>query len=349
MLDKPKKFSQSHRPYVVAELSANHNGSLENALYTIDAAAEAGVDAIKLQTYRPDTMTIDVKEPDFRIDNPTSPWSGQYLYDLYKIAHTPWEWHGELFKRAREREIECFSTPFDLSAIEFLEQFDPPFYKIASFENNHLPLLERVAKTGKPVLMSCGTASLAELTESVQLLKRSGAKEIVLLKCTSAYPSTPKNANIRTIPHMRELFGVEVGVSDHTAGIGVAVAAVAQGAVLVEKHFTLDRGQGGPDASFSMEPAELIALVDEVARGWESLGSVEYGISKEEEPSLVFRRSIYATADIACGDRLDSMNVSIIRPGYGLHPRFLPVILGKTASKSISKGTPISWECLLGG
>lgn len=334
------------RPFVVAELSGNHNQSLDRALAIVDAAAEAGVDAIKLQTYTADTMTLDLAEGEFRISDPRSPWHGRTLYDLYKEAHTPWEWHAPIFKRAREKGLAAFSTPFDASAVDFLEQLGVPCYKIASFEIVDLPLIREVAATGKPMILSTGMATVAEIDEAVRTAKEAGCPEIVLLKCTSTYPADPAESDLRTIPHMRELFGCEVGLSDHTLGIGVAVASVALGAAVIEKHFTLSRADGGVDAAFSLEPQEMKQLVEEARRAWQAIGNVRYGPTEREKASLVFRRSLYVVKDLEPGDVLTKDNVRAIRPGYGLPPKYLDAVLGRKVVKHVPEGTPLRWETL---
>ena len=285
-------IGSGEKPLVIAEMSGNHNRSLEQALAIVDAAADAGADAIKLQTYTADTLTMDVDGPGFRIDNAASLWKGRTLYELYDEAHTPWDWHETIFARAKQRGIIAFSSPFDDTAVEFLESLDVPAYKIASFELTHLPLIRRVAATGKPMIMSTGMATLGEIEIAVEQARRAGATDIVLLKCTSTYPASPKASDLRTIPHLRQSFGVPVGLSDHTLGIGVAIASVAVGACVVEKHLTLDRSEGGVDAAFSLEPAELKSLVTELQRGWQALGEVSYGPTGDQKASLDFRQSI---------------------------------------------------------
>lgn len=336
------------QPFVIAEMSGNHNQSLERALAIVEAAAQAGADALKLQTYTADTMTLNLEHGEFFISDPASPWQGASLYQLYREAHTPWEWHEPILARCRELGIICFSTPFDETAVDFLETLDVPCYKIASFENTDLPLIRKVAATGKPMVISTGMATVAELDETVQAARQAGCKDLILLKCTSAYPATPEDAHIRTIPHLRELFACEVGISDHTSGIGVAVAAVALGASVVEKHLTLRRADGGVDAAFSLEPEELRSLVIETERAWQALGWVNYGPTENEKSSMVFRRSLYVVANMAAGERFSPANIRAIRPGYGLHTRYLTEVLGRCAAKDISKGTPLSWE-LVGG
>ena len=334
-------------PFVIAEMSGNHNQSLKRALAIVDAAAKAGAKAIKLQTYTPDTLTLDVRGGSFEIDDPDSLWAGQSLHDLYRKAHTPWKWHAPIMERARELGLICFSSPFDETAVDFLEGLGAPAYKIASFENNHIPLIKKAAATGKPLIISTGMASLGELDEAVTAARSAGCKDLILLKCTSTYPATADNTNIRTIPHLRVLFDCEVGLSDHTMGIGAAVASVALGATVIEKHFTLSRADGGVDSAFSLEPAELTSLVQESERAWESLGQVYYGPTEDEQKSLAFRRSIYAAADIAEGEIFTTENIRIVRPGNGASPALYPQLLGRKARQSYSRGTPLSFDQLL--
>ncbi len=332
------------RPYLIAEMSGNHNQSLDRALAIVDAAARAGADAIKLQTYTADTMTLDVRAPGFVIEDPQSLWAGRQLYDLYKEAYTPWEWHASVMERARGHGLHCFSTPFDETAVDFLESLDVPAYKIASFENTDLPLIRKVAATGKPMIISTGMASVAEIDEAVRTAREAGCSEIALLKCTSTYPATPEHTNVRTIPNMREAFGCEVGLSDHTMGCGVAVAAVALGAVMVEKHFTLRRADGGVDSSFSLEPDEFALLRSETERAWQSLGRVTYGGTTAEEKSRLFRRSLYIARDVAAGDMLTPACLRIVRPGFGLPPKYYELMLGKRVNRALLAGTPLSWD-----
>ncbi|MEQ7919543.1 pseudaminic acid synthase [Xanthomonas sp. WHRI 1810A] len=333
-------------PFVIAEMSGNHNQSLDQALRIVDAAAKAGAHALKLQTYTADTMTLDIAEGEFFIKDPDSLWAGSSLYSLYEKAHTPWEWHAPIFERARALGMLAFSTPFDETAVDFLESLDVPAYKIASFENTDIPLIRRVAATGKPMIISTGMASIAELDDSVRAARDAGCTDLVLLKCTSTYPASPLNSHIRTIAHLRELFGCQVGLSDHTMGVGVSVAAVAMGATVIEKHFTLDRADGGVDASFSLEPAELASLVIETERAWQALGQVHYGATAAEQKSLVFRRSLYVVRDIAPGETLTTDNVRAIRPGLGLAPKHIDAVLGRKARTALRRGTPLSWEGL---
>lgn len=341
-----RTIGAEHPPFVIAEMSGNHNQSLDRALQIVDAAAESGAHALKLQTYTADTMTLDVDTGGFFISDPASLWYGTSLYKLYQQAYTPWEWHKPIMDRCREHGLICFSTPFDETAVDFLETLDVQAYKIAAFENNHIPLIRKVASTGKPLFISTGMATIAELDETVCAARFAGCKDLVLLKCTSTYPATSEDTNISTIPHMRDLFGCQVGLSDHTPGIGVAVAAVALGATVVEKHFTLARADGGVDSAFSLEPDELAALVAETERAWQALGRVFYGPTEPEKGSLKFRRSLYVTADIKKGERFDSHNLRAIRPGYGLAPKYLDLFMGRRASRDIQRGSPITWDML---
>ena len=331
-------------PFIIAEMSGNHNQSLERALEIVDAAAKTGAHALKIQTYTPDTMTLDLDEREFYINDPKSLWSGTSLYKLYGQAYTPWEWHDAIFKRAKELGIIAFSTPFDDTAVDLLESLDVPCYKIASFENTDLPLIRRVAATGKPMIISTGMASIAELDDTVRAARQAGCKDLVLLKCTSTYPATADNTNILTIPHMRELFGCEVGLSDHTMGVGVSVASVALGATVIEKHFTLNRADGGVDSTFSMEPAEMRQLVVETERAWQALGQVSYGATAAEQKSLVFRRSLYVVKDLQAGDVLTQDNVRAIRPGLGLPTKYTEQVLGKVVKHAVPRGTGVSWD-----
>lgn len=334
-------------PFVIAEMSGNHNQSLERALAIVDAAADAGAHALKIQTYTADTMTLDLDEREFHISDTNSLWAGSSLYKLYEAAHTPWEWHAPIFARARERGMLAFSTPFDETAVDFLETLEVPCYKIASFENTDLPLIRKVAATGKPIIMSTGMATVAELDASVRAARAAGCQDLVLLKCTSTYPATPANSNLMTIPHLRELFACEVGLSDHTLGVGAAVASVALGATVIEKHFTLRRADGGVDAAFSMEPEEFRALVEESERAWQALGRIQYGASAAEAKSLLFRRSLYVVRDIAAGEVLSGDNVRAIRPGLGLPPGQLDLVLGKRVTRAVRRGTPLSMDLLM--
>ncbi len=333
-------------PFIIAEMSGNHNHSLDRALEIVTAAAKAGAHAIKLQTYTADTMTINSKAKDFVINDPKSLWNGRNLYELYQEAHTPWEWHKPIFDHAQKLGIIPFSTPFDDSAVDFLESLDVEFYKVASFEMTDLPLVKKIASTGKPVIVSTGMATQEEMAETVAALKMAGCQNFVLLKCTSTYPATPENTNILTIPEMKKIFGCEVGLSDHTMGIGVSVASIALGARVIEKHFTLNRAEGGVDSAFSMEPAELAMLVQESLRAFQALGQVHFGPTKKEMDSLQFRRSIYIVEDLKIGDKINSKNARIIRPGFGLAPKHWDNVLGKEVARPISKGTALSWEMI---
>ncbi|MEX6724542.1 pseudaminic acid synthase [Parapedomonas caeni] len=341
-----REIGASQRPYLIAEMSGNHNQSLERALAIVDAAARAGADAIKLQTYTAETMTLDIDAPGFVIDNPDSLWAGRRLYDLYDEAHTPWAWHKPLMERAASHGMHCFSTPFDDTAVDFLEELGVPAYKIASFECTDLGLIDRVARTGKPLIMSTGMASLTEIDEAVRTARAAGNDQIVLLKCTSTYPATPENTNIRTIPVLREAFGVEVGLSDHTMGCGVAVASVVLGASVIEKHFTLRRADGGVDSAFSLEPEEFAQLRLETERAWQGLGRVTFGTQAVEEGSVQFRRSLYVVADLKAGDMLTAENVRAIRPGYGLAPKHLSLVLGTRVTRDVARGTPLAWALI---
>lgn len=339
-----RKIGAGDPPLIVAEMSGNHNQSLERALEIVDAAAQAGAHAMKLQTYTADTMTLNVNSREFRIEDPKSLWNGRSLYELYEEAHTPWEWHKPIADRCREHGMMFFSTPFDSTAVDFLESLKVPCYKVASFEATDLPLIKRIAATGKPVIMSTGMATEQEIKEAVDTARSAGCRDLVILKCTSTYPASPANTNIITIPDMRERFQTMVGLSDHTMGIGVAVASVALGAVLIEKHFTLRRADGGVDSAFSMEPHEMKALVEETKRAWESLGKVNYGPTEREKPSLQFRRSIFVAKDMKKGEAFTEETIRIVRPGHGLAPKHFSNILGKKAGKDLKIGTPLSWE-----
>lgn len=333
-------------PFIIAEMSGNHNQSLDRALEIVEAAASTGAHGLKLQTYTPDTMTLDLNEGEFFISDDKSLWKGRSLYDLYQEAHTPWEWHKPIFDRAKELGLIVFSTPFDETAVDFLEELNVPCYKIASFENADIPLIRKVASTGKPMIISTGMATIAELDETVRTAREYGCQDIVLLKCTSTYPATPENTNLLTIPHMRELFGCEVGLSDHTLGIGAAVASVALGATVIEKHFTLNRADGGVDAAFSLEPHEMKSLVEETSRAWQALGKIKYGPTKAEEKARMRRRSLYITKDLKAGDFLTNENFRSIRPGHGLSPKYYDVLLGKRVTRDVQKGTPVAWDII---
>ncbi|MBV6624168.1 MAG: pseudaminic acid synthase [Rivularia sp. (in: Bacteria)] len=339
-----RKIGANYPPFVVAEMSGNHNQSLERALEIVEAAAKTGAHGIKLQTYTADTMTLDINEGEFYIDDPNSLWKGNSLYKLYQQAYTPWEWHKPIFHRCKELGIIGFSTPFDATAVDFLESLEVPCYKIASFENTDLPLIRKVASTGKPMIISTGMATVGELDETVRTAREAGCKDLILLKCTSNYPATPENTNILTIPHLRELFDVQVGLSDHTMGVGVAVASVALGATFIEKHFTLSRADGGVDSAFSLQPEEMRQLVVESERAWQSLGKIQYGATEAEKKSLTFRRSLYVTKDMKAGDVLTIDNLKAVRPGNGLPPKYYDILLGKSVKEDLKQGTPLSWE-----
>ena len=341
---RDKVIGTNQKPFIIAEMSGNHNQSIERAKQIIDAAVEAGADAVKLQTYTPDTMTINSTTGLFQINDENSLWNGRNLYDLYKEAHTPWEWHKPLFDYAKEKGIYIFSTPFDETAVDFLEELGVGAYKIASFENTDHPLLKKVARTGKPVIMSTGLADLADIDESVKILRSHGCSELILLKCTSTYPATPENTHLLTIPHMSTLFNCQVGLSDHTMGIGAAIAAVALGATVIEKHFTLRRSDGGVDSTFSIEPEEMKNLVVESERAFLSLGSVYYGVQEAEKKSLRFKRSVYVVKDVSPGEVFNKENLRVLRPGDGMPPKYYELLLGKVSRTNIQAGTPLKWE-----
>lgn len=334
------------RPYVVAELSGNHNGSLDRALALVDAVADAGAHAVKLQTYTADTLTVDVDHPRFRITKGHDLWSGEHLYQLFQRAHTPWQWHEAIFERARDRGLTAFSSPFDPTAVELLEKLDAPLYKIASSEIVDLPLIRLVAGTGKPMIISTGMASVAEVAAAVQAARGGGCTDLVLLSCTASYPAPPEQSNLRRLPVLAEVFGVPVGLSDHTLGIGVPIAAVALGACVLEKHVTLDRGDGGVDSAFSLEPAEVAALVVETERAWQSLGGTAIGPTDAERESLRFRRSLYVVEDVRAGDPVTAANVRSIRPAGGLDPDAITTVLGRSFRCGAAKGTPLTWDLI---
>jgi len=342
-----RTIGTKHPPFVIAEMSGNHNQSLERALAIVDAAAKAGAHALKLQTYTADSMTINAHGGNFEIRDPNSLWFGKNLHDLYKQAHTPWEWHAPIMQRANELGLICFSSPFDETAVDFLLDLDVPAFKIASFENNHLPLIKKAASTRKPLIISTGMATLGELDNAVNAAKEAGCQQLVLLKCTSTYPASPVNTNLSTIPHLKELFKTEVGLSDHTMGVGVAVSSVAFGASVIEKHFTLSRADGGVDSAFSLEPDELKSLVIETERAWQAIGHVTYGPTAAEKDSLVFRRSIYVAEDIKMGEKFTAQNLKIIRPGDGLAPSMYTSLLGKIAQKNYKRGEPLKLASLI--
>ena len=332
------------RPFIIAEMSGNHMGSLDRALRIVKEVARTGAQAIKLQTYTADTMTIDIKSREFYIDDQTSLWNGRSLHELYAEAHTPWEWHAEIFQYARSLGLLPFSTPFDETAVDFLEDLGVSLYKIASFENTDLDLIYKVASTGKPVIISAGMASISEISEAVLTARDAGCKDLIILKCTSSYPALPEDANLLSIPHLRELFKCQVGLSDHTLGIGVSLAAIAHGATVIEKHVTLSRGDGAVDSLFSMEPNDLMQLVQESETVRLSLGSIKYGFSKRENLSVSHRRSLYIVSDLKQGDVITTQNLRAIRPGLGLAIKFRSELLGKRVNKDIARGTPASWD-----
>jgi len=333
---------KTNTPFIIAEMSGNHNQSLQRALQIVDAAAEAGAHAVKLQTFTADTMTLDISDPDFVIANPDSLRDGEKLYNLYENAHTPWSWHQAIFERCRKHGLTPFSTPFDESSVDFLESLETPIYKIASFENGDIPLLKKVAQTRKPVIISLGMIGIDEINEAITTLEENGAGPITILKCTSTYPASPQNTNLMTIPDLKKRFPqCTVGLSDHSLGISIALGAIALGADVIEKHLTLSRTDGGVDSSFSIEPNELKQLVEESRRVYAARGKVCYDLTDDELKSQVFRRSIYVTNDITAGDVFTKQNIRCIRPGYGLHPRHYEDLLGKTAALHLKKGTPM--------
>jgi N-acetylneuraminate synthase len=339
-----RRIGADHPPYVICELSGNHNGSLARALSMIDAAAATGCDAIKLQTYTADTLTLACDGPGFRIE--AGPWAGRTLHDLYAEACTPYEWHGALFERARQRGVTIFSTPFDETAVELLESLGAPAYKIASFEAIDLPLIARVAACRKPMIISTGLASLAEMAEALHTAQANGADGVALLHCVSAYPAPVEQANVRTVPDLAHRFGVVTGLSDHTPGSAAAVAAVALGAAIIEKHFTLARADGGPDAAFSLEPAEFTAMTADCKAAWASLGSATYDELGSERAAAGHRRSLYIAADVKAGETLRAANVRSVRPGYGLPPKHLREVLGRRAARDLKFGEPLAWDML---
>jgi pseudaminic acid synthase len=339
-----RSIGTGETPFIIAEMSGNHNQSLDRALAIVEAAAAAGAHGLKLQTYTADTMTLNLSHGEFFIADPNSLWEGRSLYDLYQEAHTPWEWHKPIFDRARELGMIPFSTPFDATAVDFLESLDVPCYKIASFEIIDLPLIKRVAQTGKPMIVSTGMASIAEIDDAVRTARDNGCQDLVLLKCTSNYPASPEHSNLMTLPHLRDLFDVQVGLSDHTMGIGAAIASVALGATVIEKHFTLDRSEGGVDSAFSLEPDELKQLVIETERAALALGKISYGPTESEKKSLQYRRSLYITKDLQAGDVLTEENVRSIRPGHGLSPKYYDIVIGKRLVRSANQGMPIQFS-----
>ena len=337
-------ISLEHKPFIIAEMSGNHNGSLERALEIVDAAANSGASALKLQTYTADTMTIDVSLPGFVIDDPTSLWDGRNLYDLYSEASTPWDWHEAIFSRAKELGMFAFSSPFDETAVDFLDNLEVPAFKIASFENIDLPLIKKAASKGKPLIISTGLATLEEISEAVDAAREEGCPQIILLKTTSSYPANPVQTNLETIRELRSLFNCEVGLSDHTLGVGVAIASVAFGATAIEKHFTLDRSDKGVDSAFSLNPFELDLLVRESENARLAIGEVNFGPTEGEINSLQFRRSLYIIANVRKGEEFTKGNVGSIRPGFGLPPKFISEVLGKRAKKDLRRGTPLNME-----
>lgn len=345
---KRRRIGAGDPVFVVAELSANHRQQFDEAVNLIKAAKEAGADAVKLQTYKPDTLTIQCHRPGFLIGGGTL-WDGKTLYDLYGEAFMPWEWQPKLKKVADELGIGLFSTPYDKTAVDFLEEMGVPAYKVASFEIVDIPLIQYIASKGKPMIMSTGMATLSEIDEAVQAARAAGASQIALLKCTSAYPALPEEMNLRTIPHLSETFGVPVGLSDHTLGIAVPVAAVALGACIIEKHFTLSRSIPSPDSAFSSEPQEFKAMVEAIRSAEKALGEVRYEVSEQEAKSCVFRRSLFVVEDMKAGKVFTEENVRSIRPGYGLHPRYLKDVLGRQAARDIQRGTALSWELISSG
>lgn len=339
-----RPIGPDHPPYVICELSGNHNGSLDRALQLIDAAAATGCDAIKIQTYTPDTMTIDSDRDEFRIKGGL--WDGYTLYDLYKEAHTPFEWHKDMFKRAAEHGVTMFSTPFDETSADLLEELGAPAYKIASFEANDVALIAHVARKGKPMIISTGLANMGEIERATNVARQNGCEELILLHCISSYPAPSDQSNLRTMPHLAEAFGVVGGLSDHTHGSAISVTAIALGASVIEKHFTLARADGGPDAAFSLEPDEFRRLCEDCRNAWTSLGKVSYETKAAEEANLVFRRSLFVVEDIAEGEELTSQNIRSIRPGYGLQPHLMGTVLGKRARGAIARGTPLSYDLI---
>lgn len=343
-----RQVGPDHPPFIIAEMSGNHNGSLEKALAIVDAAAAAGADALKIQTYTADTMTLDISEGEFFIEDPTSLWKGESLYNLYQKAYTPWEWHKPIFDRCKEKGMIGFSSPFDATAVDFLQDLNVPAFKIASFEIVDIPLIRKVAATGKPMIMSTGMSTEQEIKEAVDAAKSANCGPLILLKCTSSYPADPKDSNLKTIPYIQQQFGVYAGLSDHTLGTAAAVASVALGAVAIEKHFTLSRAEGGVDSAFSLEPDELTRLVEETRLAHRALGRIGLGPAEGEKKSLVFRRSLYATEDIEAGELITEQNIRAIRPGLGLPPKHWDELLGKTAKVPIKRGTALSWDLING-
>ena len=339
-----RMIGPNHPPYIVAEMSGNHNGDISRAFAILEAAKEAGADAVKIQTYTADTITIDHDGPGFTIEGGI--WNGRTLYDLYKEAHTPWEWHEPLFEKAHELGITLFSAPFDSTAVDFLESFHPPAYKIASFEAIDLPLITKTASTGKPLIISTGMADLGEIKDAIDAARNAGATDILVLHCVSGYPAPIGDCNLATIPDLSKRFAVATGLSDHTEGITVPIAAVAQGAVMIEKHVTLRRSDGGPDAAFSIEPKELKHLVDGVHTAWEAIGQPHYDRKESEKGNVIFRRSLYIVRDIAAGEKFTFSNVRSIRPGHGLLPKHLPNVIGRRANRNLKRGEPLEFSMI---
>ena len=342
---KIKNFTigENHPPFIVAEMSGNHNQSIEKALEIVEEVAKSGAHAIKLQTYTADTLTIDKKDGDFYLGDKNSLWNGMSMYELYQQAHTPWDWHKQIFERCNQLDLLCFSTPFDETAVDFLETLNCPCYKIASTENTDFELLKKVATTGKPVIISTGMATVEELGQIVSVVTKAGCADLILLKCTAAYPASPSDANLATIQHMKDLLGCQIGISDHTLGIGVAVASIALGAAMVEKHFTMSRQDGGVDAAFSMEPHEFKLMVEETKIAWESIGHIIYGPADSENSNLS-RRSLYIVEDMHKGEIITKDNMRSIRPGYGLPVKYINDILGMKVTSDVKRGTRMSWE-----
>jgi pseudaminic acid synthase len=339
-----QRIAVNEPPYVIAEMSANHNGNIETAYKIIETAKQAGADAVKLQTYRPDTITLDCDTEDFRIHGGL--WDGRTLYDLYKEAHMPWEWHAPLFAHARKHGITIFSSPFDKTAVDLLEDLNAPAYKIASFEAVDLPLIKFVASTGKPMIISTGMADAEEIYEAIDAAREGGCKELAVLHCVSGYPAPAADYNLRTIPDMIQRFGLVTGLSDHTLDNTTAISSVAMGASIVEKHFTLDRQGGGPDDSFSLEPAELAALCKDTKTAWAALGSVDYGRKSSEQGNAKFRRSLYFVNDLRAGETITRDSIRSVRPGFGLPPKYFDKVLGRRVSRDVSVGTPLTWDFL---
>ncbi|MCL4757156.1 MAG: pseudaminic acid synthase [Rhodocyclaceae bacterium] len=341
-----RPIGPQHPPFLIAEMSGNHDGELARALAIVDAAAEAGAHAIKLQTYTPSCMTLDVPDGGFFIDEAGNPWRGHSLHELYEKAQTPWDWHRAVFDHAHARGLLAFSTPFSIAAVDFLETLDVPCYKVASFENGDLPLIRRVAATGKPLILSTGTATLVELAQAVEAARSAGCRELVLLKCTSNYPAEPRDANLRTLAHLQALFECVAGLSDHTLGTAVAVAGVALGAAVIEKHLTLDRASGGVDAAFSLEPEEFAQLVRDTLTAWQALGRVQYGPAESERDTRRYRRSLYIACDLDEGAELTAQSVRCVRPAGGLAPGYLDVVLGRRVRRAVVRGTPLTWDLI---